>query len=918
MLLAPIPDNDIRRLRALHDFQILDTMAEKELDDLVELAATICGTPISLVSLVDETRQWFKARYGLEARETGRDISFCGHAIHSEKIFEVEDASNDARFADNPLVTGAPFIRFYAGKPLITPEGFAIGTLCVIDTRPRKLDENQNKALSILASSVMQRLLVISSLKRNEEIKQQLFEYSAFRNSLLSALPVGIFRTDADGKCVFVNDRWSRLTGLSLEQAMDAGWSDALHPDDRDRVFSEWRDGAQSGTPFESEYRFRQPNGRVVWVHGVASAIFDQDGAVIGHVGSVTDITARKATDDALRSSENWLRAVLDNVVDGIITINAVGTIQSVNPATLRIFGYDVEEIVGRNVNILMPEPHRTQHDGYLQSYLTTGHARVIGIGQEVEGRTKSGALFPMELMVTEALLSGERMFVGVIRDVSERKKVERAKSEFISTVSHELRTPLTAIRGSLSLVNTGVLGELPDDVREMTEVAEESAIRLVRLINDILDIEKIGSGQLKLVLEPLVLADVLKRTVVDNRPYADQFGVGLTLAPPTEGIRVSADADRLLQVFTNLASNAIKFSPKGEAVTIAASESSDGWVRVSVSDHGPGIPEEFRPRIFGRFAQADASDSKTKGGTGLGLSICKGLVERMGGRISFDSVPGRGTSFNVELPVVGTEERARDAMLVVSADDKLSQSLGSMIEADGGQPITAETASDAKKILSENPIAAIILDVKFGQDLGADLLESLRKEGDKATIPVVVVSAHPGKNDSEVFGCAFSVVDWMTGPGDNNRLLSAVRRGVGTGSGRPVILHVEDDSPTRALVAKLVAVDADVVGAATVAEGLRQARDRPFDLAILDIGLPDGDGLIVTEHLKNHDGQTPPVIVFSGRDSPPTNRSDKITATLVKSLATDRELVETVRQLIRIGWTQRRASLATGGEDKT
>jgi signal transduction histidine kinase len=245
---------------------------------------------------------------------------------------------------------------------------------------------------------------------------------------------------------------------------------------------------------------------------------------------------------------------------------------------------------------------------------------------------------------------SGADEALCIVRDITERKKVDQMKNEFISTVSHELRTPLTSIRGSLGLLSGGVAGALPARARAMLDIAYNNSERLVRLINDILDIEKIESGQLDFVARPLELLPLLEQAIDANCAFGAQFDVTFKLEPAVSGIWVNADADRLMQVITNLLSNAARFSPHGQAVTITVTRHS-GLIHVAVSDHGPGIPEEFRGRIFQKFAQADSSDTRQRGGTGLGLSISKAIVERLGGEIGFEAGSAIGATFFFDLP---------------------------------------------------------------------------------------------------------------------------------------------------------------------------------------------------------------------------------------------------------------------------
>jgi signal transduction histidine kinase len=233
---------------------------------------------------------------------------------------------------------------------------------------------------------------------------------------------------------------------------------------------------------------------------------------------------------------------------------------------------------------------------------------------------------------------------------LDQQRKMERLKNEFISVVSHELRTPLTSIHGALNLVVTGVVGELPPQARQLVEVAYRNSQRLARLVDDILDLQKIESGAMAFHLRPVGLRPLLEQAVEANQAYAQRLGVELVLAETPATAVVYADSDRLMQVMSNLLSNAAKFSPRGQSVRVAA-ETREGTIVVTITDHGPGIPDEFRERIFQKFAQADSSTTREKGGTGLGLSITKAIVERLGGTIGFETGPQAGTTFHFELP---------------------------------------------------------------------------------------------------------------------------------------------------------------------------------------------------------------------------------------------------------------------------
>jgi PAS domain S-box-containing protein len=271
----------------------------------------------------------------------------------------------------------------------------------------------------------------------------------------------------------------------------------------------------------------------------------------------------------------------------------------------------------------------------------------------------RNGTRFPASVTITplrdnEGALTG---FLGVIEDITVRKDVERLKSEFTAVVSHELRTPLTSIRGSLGLILGALASTLPQKVRDLLEIAQSNCERLVLLINDILDIEKFSAGQMRFEMQTLRLAGVTLQAVEANEGYARKFNVRIELTPMDPDCMVTVDPDRFVQVMSNLLSNAIKYSPQGASVRVWAEHRGD-LVRVNVRDQGPGIPEDFRERIFEKFSQADTSTTREKGGTGLGLHIARRFVEHMQGRIGYESEAGRGSTFWIELPVT-----ARDAV---------------------------------------------------------------------------------------------------------------------------------------------------------------------------------------------------------------------------------------------------------------
>ncbi len=336
-----------------------------------------------------------------------------------------------------------------------------------------------------------------------------------------------------------------------------------------------------------------------------------------------------------------------------VLELDAEGRIKDVNREAENLFGYPASELVetGASIKLLVLPANHAEFDEKWRELLSTRESMA---GLRISNPRRDGIELVCEWTVTP-LVNPDGSIISIIaqgRDITQQLEADRLKQEFTSTLSHELRTPLTSIIGSLQLVNAGVVGDLNKDQAELTEVAERNGQRLLDLINDILDIEKIDSGKLSLYSEPMSLDTLVSESVKLNQGFADRYNVKLTATGLGSSITVNADHKRLLQVMTNLISNSAKFSPAGGSVEIGLRQANPRVVVITVSDRGTGIPEAFRNRIFGRFAQADSADTRAKGGTGLGLAICKRLIELMDGTIGFSDREGGGTTFWFELPI--------------------------------------------------------------------------------------------------------------------------------------------------------------------------------------------------------------------------------------------------------------------------
>lgn len=442
-------------------------------------------------------------------------------------------------------------------------------------------------------------------------------------------------------------------------------------------------------------------------------------------------------------------RAMFDGAVDGMLLLDSNGSIRRLNPSVVRMFGYSNEELLGQHNTFLMADPYPLEMSLAWLKSVGVADERGAGMRQEFTGRRADGTTFETEVAISRVPGDSDRLYVAAIRDISAQKRAEALKSEFVATVSHELRTPLTSIGGSLGLLEAGAMGQLGEKAARLVSIAHNNCQRLVRLINDILDIEKMESGSIRFDLNRIQLAQVIERTVNANSSYAQQHGVQLSTKIAPWPQCVLGDPDRLEQLLTNLLSNAIKQSPTGAEVEVVTTQDR-GHARIEVRDRGAGIPHEFRKRIFTKFAMADSSDSRARGGTGLGLSIAREITNRHGGKIGYLDREGGGTTFFVEIPLVEMDATPIEPMIddlprILHVDDD-ADCLNVVASAFAGraQVVSVTSVEMAENALKDGGFVAAIIDVGLPQRNGLELVPYVRKKNPELTIVLFTADDGP------------------------------------------------------------------------------------------------------------------------------------------------------------------------------
>jgi PAS domain S-box-containing protein len=486
-----------------------------------------------------------------------------------------------------------------------------------------------------------------------EQRKNKAHETQAVLAAIVESSNDAIIGKTLDDTIATWNGGAERIFGYTSAEAVGRHIS-MLIPADRLHEEADFRRRLERGNRIQYFETLRvAKDGRKLDVAITVSPIRDSAGTIVGASKIIRDVSERKRAEEVLRESEGRLRAIVETAVDGIITIDEQGLVTSMNPAAVRLFGYSSEEVIGKNVNVLMPAPYHLEHDGYLKNYRDTGVKKIIGIGREVVGRRKNGTQFPMDLAVSETLLGERRIFTGIVRNIGERKKAaadlsrqaeELARSNvelerFAYVASHDLQEPMRTVQSFTQLLQRKLGDSLKGDAEEYLRFVVGGVQRMQRLIQDLLAYSRVSSQGAAFAASDCkeIVSGVLQSLQASIE--SNQANVTVDPLPVVIG-----DATQLGQVFQNLLINAIKFHRQRKPmIHVSVNETPVEWI-FSVADNGIGIASEYFERIFIIFQRLHTIEEY--GGTGIGLAVCKKIVERHGGRIWVESVPGEGSTF--------------------------------------------------------------------------------------------------------------------------------------------------------------------------------------------------------------------------------------------------------------------------------
>lgn len=769
---APIPEDEPQRQAALEEYELLTQGTEEWFEDIVAVAAEVCGTELAMVNLLDRDQQLFKAALGVNREHfiPERSSSFCGHAIVQPDVFEVPDASEDERFHDNPW-TQDHGVRFYAGVPLVNEDGYALGTICVLDRHPRQLDSNQRASLKSLARVVMKYI----ETRRSETFGWRVSELMRQSSHFVAMVDA------ASQEVLYINEGLANLlqTGTS-RQALKQLNIDLVFPSLTPEKLAEYTaiPPEQGSVDLLSECLKGADSEHVVSLRVTPTHVRERRVLLLVAEDIEALLTSRQREEQAA-SEVRRLALVARKTDNSVIITDGTDLIEWVNPSFEALTGFTLDEVRGRRPGDILQGP---ETDSEARRRIAIAIADEEPVRQEILNYSRQGETYWLDLDIQPVHDDEGRLvnFVAVQTDITQRKELEnqlrqskedaehsnQAKSQFLANISHELRTPLNGIIGISELLQRD---RSRLDADEQLATLKDSANGLLEIINDLLDLSKIEAHSLELELLPFDLGRLVRNLENLFRPQADGKGVTLRIAMDEQVPRhLYGDAQRLRQVLMNLLGNALKFTREGEVtLTIEANEAFGDTCNLAfhVSDSGPGVSPAVRDKIFEPFGQADASLARRYGGTGLGLTICQRLVALMGGSIQVESEEGEGATFSFVLPLPASseaevrrldEEQGQAEMRVESFtgeprallvdDNPINRKVGvAMLEELGVLVTSCEDGAGALDAFTEQRFDLALIDIQMPDMNGYDVAIRMRDLDTRyhRRTPLIAVTAH-------------------------------------------------------------------------------------------------------------------------------------------------------------------------------
>jgi PAS domain S-box-containing protein len=765
----------------LYRYEILETPPEPSFDRLTRLAALIFSAPISLITILDSGRQIFKSHYGTDLQETPRDDSFYAHALHASGVTVVCDATLDPRFADNPLVLGDPHIRFYVAAPLETSDGFRLGALCVVDSKPRyPPDPRQIAALEDLAACAIELLgfhRAKIELAKNRKLCGKTERRAA---AALEAGRMGYWEQDADSDLITLSPALEKMLGIKHNEYDGSieGWFKHVHPDDHKTILRAIQEARRTCENCTIKYRLLTADGTERWITTTGAYGKDQAGNFAGAHGVSWDSTAADVAARELRLSEELFRGLSNTAPVGVFRSDVNWHVTYANAKFAEIFAMTEHEVLGQGwLQRIHPDDR-----GALPTALDEAGAKNSSSQYECRLLLPNGTVrwISAQLAILRDQSGQVVAKIGTVDDITQRRQTihdlraakdaaevaNAAKDVFLANVSHELRTPLNGILG---MNNVLLESGLTSKQLEMAELVQASAHGLMTVVNDILELRSLESDRLP--FEPMAfnLRSTIREVVALFEWDARQKGLKLVTRYPAHlPESYLGDKSRIKQILINYLSNALKFTAAGEINVTAQSEAADlgTGLLLAVSDGGSGIALEAQSRLFLPFSQLDDSSTRRSGGAGLGLAISKRLAELMGGSVGVTSAPGEGSTFWVRLPLERQSPVLAPARLPESVpvkgsgrvllveDNPINQKVATgVLHKLGWEADVAENGLKAVKLFQQNEYVAVLMDCQMPEMDGYAATRQIRHweslEG-RQSVPIIALTAHAMPGDRE------------------------------------------------------------------------------------------------------------------------------------------------------------------------